>query len=155
NLAIEYRFAENRLDRIPTLLKDLVDRKVAVIAAFGTHSARAAKAATNTIPVVFVTGDDPIDSGIVSPFDRPDGNVTRISFIGSTLGAKRLDLLRALIPKIDRVGILVDQNSPESRTALRDTEKAAKAIGLSIIALGVSSEVEISASFETMLEQKI
>lgn len=155
NLAIEYRFAENRLDRIPALLKDLVNRKVSVIAAFGTQSARAAKAATNTIPVVFVTGDDPIDAGIVSRLDRPDGNVTGVSFISSTLGAKRLELLRALISKIGVVAMLVDQNSPESRTALRDTEKAAKAIGLSIVALGVSSESEINASFETMLEQKI
>jgi putative ABC transport system substrate-binding protein len=155
NLAIEYRFAENRLDRIPALLKGLVDRQVSVIAAFGTQSARAAKAATSKIPVIFVTGDDPIDAGIVSRLDRPDGNLTGVSFISSTLGAKRLELLRTLIPKIDLVAMLVDQNSPESRTALRDTENAAKAIGLSIVALGASSENEINASFEAMLERKI
>src|SRR5262249_49236821 len=132
NIAIEYRYAENQLDRLPALATDLVRRRVAWIAATGgPPSAFAAKAATTTLPIVFVVGDDPVRLGLVDSLARPGRNLTGINFFIVELAAKRLELLRELVPKADRVAVLVDPtNATTAESTLRDIEGAARAVGL-------------------------
>jgi len=123
NVAIEYRWAGNRFDQLPALAAELVRRQVAVIAAASTTSALAAKAATATIPIVFVSGADPVRVGLVSNLARPDGNLTGISFVASELTAKRLELLRELVPGAHLVGVLVNPANAElAETTLKDVE---------------------------------
>ena len=132
NLAIEYRWAEGHFDRLPTLAAELVRRNVAVIAATGGAAAvRAAKAATTTVPIVFVTGGDPVRDGLVASFNQPGGNTTGISFLNTELAAKRIDLLRALLPGTARVAVLVNPgNATNAETILKDAEVAARTMGL-------------------------
>jgi putative tryptophan/tyrosine transport system substrate-binding protein len=105
NVAIEYRWATDRLDRLPAIAAELVSRPVSVIAVFGTVPAKAAQVASTTTPIVFLTADDPVTVGLVANFNRPGGNVTGVSFVSATLGTKRLELLRALAPKADVVAV--------------------------------------------------
>jgi len=155
NVAIEYRYSDNRIERIPALAADLVQREVTVIAAFSTVSARAAKAATTTIPIVFLTGDDPVMAGLVTRLNRPDGNLTGVSFISSTLGSKRLELLRALVPKAELIAVLVDPNNPESRTTSQGVQEAAKAVGQPTMTLDVGTESKIDAAFASLPERGV
>jgi putative tryptophan/tyrosine transport system substrate-binding protein len=123
NVAIEYRWAGNQFDRLPALAAELVRRQVAVIAAASTTSALAAKAATTTIPVVFISGADPVRVGLVSNLAQPDGNLTGISFVASELKAKRMELLRELVPGANRVAVLVNPvNAELAETTLQDVE---------------------------------
>ena len=148
NVAIEYRWADNRTDRLPALAAELVRRRVAVIATVGT-SAFAVKAATTTIPIVFVGGEDPVKLGLVASLARPGGNLTGINWLGGELVAKRLELLRQLLPAATRVAVLV---SPAFATlteiTLRDVEAAARAMGLQIQVLNADTSREIDAAFE-------
>jgi putative tryptophan/tyrosine transport system substrate-binding protein len=148
NVAIEYRWADNRTDRLPALAAELVRRRVAVIATVGT-SAFAVKAATTTIPIVFVGGEDPVKLGLVASLARPGGNLTGINWLGGELVAKRLELLRQLLPAATRVAVLV---SPAFATlteiTLRDVETAARAMGLQIQVLNADTSREIDAAFE-------
>jgi putative ABC transport system substrate-binding protein len=152
NVTIEYRWAENQYDRLPALAAELVRRQVAVIAATGGPPAvLAAKAATTTIPIVFVTGDDPVRLGFVTNLARPDGNLTGISFFNAELAAKRLELLRELVPGAARVAVLVNPaNAAIAETTLRDVEGAARAMALQIQVLNASTSREISAAFATL-----
>src|SRR6516162_935223 len=143
NVAIEYRWADNQTDRLPALAADLVRRRVAVIATVGT-SAFAAKAATTTIPIVFVGGEDPVKLGLVASLARPGGNLTGINWLGGELAAKRLELLRQLLPAAIRVAVLVN---PAFAT-LRDVEAGARAMGLQIQVLNADTSREIDAAFE-------
>ena len=155
NVAVEYRFADNQLDRLPALAADLVRREVAVIVAGGDASALAAKAATTTIPVVFSTGQDPIEIGLVSSLSRPGGNITGVSFFsGIVLGAKRLELLRELLPKATTIAYLMDRNSPFGELGLRELRKAEPSQGLQILVLSVGSERELEAAFASLAQQR-
>jgi len=148
NVAIEYRWADNRTDRLPALAADLVRRRVAVIATVGT-SAFAAKAATTTIPIVFVGGEDPVKLGLVASLARPGGNLTGINWLGGELAAKRLELLRQLVPAATRVAVLVNPAfATLTEITLRDVEAAARAMGLQIQVLNADTSREIDAAFE-------
>jgi putative ABC transport system substrate-binding protein len=151
NVAIEYRWGEGRNDRLPELAADLVRRPVTVIAATGGHPAAfAAKAATATIPIVFVASDDPVRLGLVASLARPGGNITGINFYSAELTAKRLELLRELIPKARRVAVLVNPaNAMNAEGTLREVGVAAHGIGLDLQVLNASTTREINLAFTT------
>ncbi len=152
DVAIEYRWAENQTDRLPELAADLVRRQVAVIVTpGGLASAMAAKAATTTIPIVFVVADDPVRLGLVASLARPDGNLTGANFFSGELTAKRLELLRELMPAATRVAVLVNPtNAADTGTTLRDVAAAALTIGFQIQVLNASTSREIEAAFESI-----
>ena len=155
NVAIEYRWAENQLDRLPVLAADLVRRQVAVITPAGIPSIFAAKAATSTIPIVFMTGDDPVRVGLVASLARPGGNLTGIGFLTTELAAKRLELLRDLLPKAARVAILVNPASAaQTEGTLREVEPAARTMGLQIQVFNANTNREIDAAFESMARER-
>jgi len=152
NVTIEYRWAENQLDRLPELAADLVRRQSAVIIASGGRDATlAAKAATTTIPIVFLTGEDPVRLGLVASLARPGGNLTGINFFNTELATKRLELLRELVPGAKRVAVLVNPiDTTNTDSTLRAIEPAARAIGLQIQVLNASTSREIDAAFATI-----
>jgi putative ABC transport system substrate-binding protein len=154
NVAIEYRWAEGRYDRLPTLVADLIDRKVAVIAATSTPAALAAKAATTTVPIVFTTAADPIKLGLVAGLNRPGGNATGVSSILSALGSKRLGLLRELVPSMTAIGALINPNFQDADTQLADVETSARALGLQPIVLRAANERDIDAAFSSIAQQR-
>jgi putative tryptophan/tyrosine transport system substrate-binding protein len=155
NVAIEYRWAENQMDRLPALAAELARRQVAVIAAPGPPAALAAKAATTTIPIVFLMNEDPVRLGLVASLARPGGNLTGINIFSAELAAKRLDLLRELVPGAARVGVLVNPvNATTTESTLRDVEPAARAIGLQIQVLNASTSREIDAAFATFVRER-
>jgi ABC-type uncharacterized transport system substrate-binding protein len=155
NVAIEYRWAEGQDDRLPSLADDLVQRRVAVIAATSTSTALAAKAAAATIPIVFMVAEDPVKLGLVASLARPGGNATGINFYSGELTAKRLELLRELLPAATRVAVLVNSaNARVTETTLRDVEPAARAMGLQIQVLNASTSREINAAFATFVRER-
>jgi putative tryptophan/tyrosine transport system substrate-binding protein len=154
NVAIEYRWAEDHRDRLPTLAADLVRRQVAVIVV-NTPSMAAAKAATATIPIVFLVGEDPAKLGLVASLARPGGNLTGVNFFNAELAAKRLELLRELLPTAKRVAVLVNPaETMNTESVLRDAEEAARAMGLQIEALNASTSREINAAFATVARER-
>jgi putative ABC transport system substrate-binding protein len=156
NAAIEYRWAAGQYDRLPAMAAELVGRQVAVIAAIsGTPTALAAKAATKTIPIVFAIGGDPVAPGLVSNLNRPDGNVTGVTFFTSPLAAKRLELVRELTPKVITIGVLVNPNSPASALEGRSINVAAQAIGQNTRVIEVSTEGQIDDAFATIAREHI
>jgi len=152
NVAIVYRWAENQIDRLPELAAELARRQVAVIATTGSASAAfAAKAATTTIPIVFTVAEDPVRLGLVASLARPGGNVTGINIFSAELTAKRLELLRKLVPTATRVAVLVNPaNAVNTEPTLRDVQSAARAMGLHIQVLEASTSREISAAFASL-----
>jgi putative tryptophan/tyrosine transport system substrate-binding protein len=147
SVVIEQRYADNHLDRLPGLAGDLVSRKVAVIVA-NSLAAEAARAATETIPIVFVTADDPVTRGLVSSLNRPAGNLTGLTFFGGgKLGAKRLELLHELVPKATVIGLLMDPNWPGAVAELPELEAAGRAIGRQIVVVRASNEREFEDAF--------
>ena len=156
NVAIEYRWADNQFDRLPALAAELVRRQVSVIAALGGPvPALAAKAATATIPVVFLVAEDPVRLGLVASLARPSGNLTGINFFNAELGAKRLELLRTLVPGAARVAILVNPaNAQTTETTLRDLEPAGRAMGLQLQVLNASSSRDIDKAFEALARDR-
>jgi putative ABC transport system substrate-binding protein len=151
NVAIEYRYADNQLDRLPALAADLVRRRVAAIVAGAPPAAFAAKSATTTIPIVFAIGDDPVRLGLVASLSRPSGNLTGVNFFTTELVAKRLDLLHELVPGIVRVAVLVTPAyATITESTLRDIEPAARAMGLQIQVLNADTSAEIDAAFATI-----
>jgi putative ABC transport system substrate-binding protein len=156
NVAIEYRWAENQFDRLPALAAELVRRQVGVIVATGgSVPALAAKAATSTIPTVFTIPEDPVRLGLVASLGRPGGNATGINFFSIELAAKRLELLRELLPAATRVAVLVNSADPtNSETMLRDVEAASRAMGLQIQVANANTGREIDATFATFVRER-
>jgi putative ABC transport system substrate-binding protein len=155
NIVVEYRFSENRFDQMPMLAADLVHRQCALIVAGGAAAALASKAATKTIPILFSTGDDPINIGLVESLARPGGNVTGIFYFASgDLESKQLELLRELAPKTSLVGVLVHPLNPETKFQLPRAEVAARALGLRIIALNASSERDFDKAFAALSREQ-
>jgi putative tryptophan/tyrosine transport system substrate-binding protein len=150
NVRIEYRWGEGHDDRLPKLAADLVQHHCSVIIGGGSAAALAAMKATTTIPIVFSTGDDPIQLGLVVSLNRPSGNVTGVFFyFGGILISKQLELLHELLPKGSSVGILVNPRSPISGSQVRDAQAAAPALGQQLHILNASSERDIDAAFHT------
>jgi putative ABC transport system substrate-binding protein len=155
NVAIEYRWAENQFDRLPALAADLVRRQVAVIAAVGNFLVSAVKATTATIPIVFMTTEDPVKLGFVASLARPGGNMTGINFYSGELTAKRLELLREVVPAATRVAVLVNPtNTITTESTLRDVQSAARAMGLEIQVVNASTSGEINAAFATFVRER-
>jgi putative tryptophan/tyrosine transport system substrate-binding protein len=155
NVAIEYRWAEGRYDSLRALAADLVQRKVAVIfAPASTPAALAAKATTTTIPIVFTVGSDPVAAGLVASLSRPGGNVTGVSILINLLSAKRLELLRNLVPGAGAVAVLINPSSSNAWPDLKETEAAAKALRLDIAVVKASTVAEIDAVFADLAQQK-
>jgi putative ABC transport system substrate-binding protein len=155
SVRIEFLWAEGQYDRLPAMAVDLVSQKVAlIIAAGGDRPALAAKAATSTIPIVFTGSDFPVKIGLVASLNRPGGNVTGTSLFTSELEAKKLSLLRELVPKAPLIAMLVNPTNPSAETDIEDVQKAAGAVGQRIILLKASSEHDIDAAFETLVQQR-
>jgi ABC-type uncharacterized transport system substrate-binding protein len=155
NVAIEYRWAEGRLERLPELADDLVRRQVAVIASTGGNvSALAAKAATTTIPIVFTSGSDPVKLGLVASLNRPGGNLTGASFFIAHLGSKVLGLLHELVPKDALIVVLINPNSPEAQIQLADIERAARELGRQVQFLNASTAGEIDQAFMVLTDRR-
>jgi putative tryptophan/tyrosine transport system substrate-binding protein len=153
NIAIEYRSDEGQTDQLPLLVADLLRRQVALIIG-NTPSTLAAKAATTTVPIVFVTGGDPVKVGLVPSLNRPGGNVTGVSFTSVELAAKQLGLLRELRPGAARIAVLVDPKFPTTERFVSDVRAAASAIGRQLIVLEVSSDREIETAFTTLVQRR-
>jgi putative ABC transport system substrate-binding protein len=155
NAVIEYRWAEGKVDRLPALAAELVRRQVAVITATGgISSALAAKAATTTIPIVFVVAEDPVKVGLVASLGRPGGNATGVNFLVAELGSKQLGLLHELVPAAVRVGLLVNPRVHQTELVTRDVAAAASAIGLQIEVVEASDSREIEAAFITLVRNR-
>jgi putative ABC transport system substrate-binding protein len=155
NVIVDYRWAEGQYDRLPAMAADLVRRQVAVIVAGGGLSALAAKAATTTIPIVFTIGGDPVQFELVASLNRPGGNMTGVSVLSSALVAKRLELLRELVPAATRVAALVNPaNSAIIESTLRDLEPAGRAMALQIQVVRASTSREIDAAFATFVRER-
>jgi putative ABC transport system substrate-binding protein len=156
SVAIEYRWAEGRYERLPAMAVDLVSRKVAVIHAGGSiDAARLTMAATKTIPIVFTTGTDPVAEGIVASLNRPGGNVTGITFLGSEIAPKRFELLREMIPTATRVAVLVNpRNEATKNDALDAAQMASRRLGLEFVVVEASTESEIETAFATAVRQQ-
>jgi putative ABC transport system substrate-binding protein len=147
NVTIEYRWAEGQYDRLPGLAADLVRRHVAVIAA-NTPAVPAAKAATTMIPIVFLSGDDPVEHGLVKTLNRPGGNLTGVSTFASALGGKQLGVFRELVPAATSFAALVNPTNPNSEAYLRGVQEAARTLGQPIHILNASTETEIDKAFQ-------
>ena len=156
NVTIVHRWAENQIDRLPELAAELVRRRVAVIATTGAAApALAAKAATSTIPIVFVVGEDPVKLGLVASLARPGGNLTGINLLNIELAAKRLELLRELVPAAARIAVLVNpSNVTNAESTLKDVPSAALAMGLHLQVLNASTSGEIDTAFDTLARER-
>jgi putative tryptophan/tyrosine transport system substrate-binding protein len=153
NISIELRWAEGQYNRLPSLAGELVSRGVAVIVALDAPAASAAKAATKTIPIVFVTGADPVKTGLIDSFNRPGGNLTGVVLLLSMLGPKRLELLRELLPSTTTIALLVNPSNPNVVDA-PETEAAANTLGRRLEVLTASTERDIEAAFTTMVRRQ-
>ena len=156
NVTIEYRWAEDQLDRLPTLAADLVRRRVAVIVvAGGTSTALAAKAATTTIPIVFAIGGDPVQAGLVASLGRPGANVTGVAQLSQVLITKRLELAHELVPKAAVIAFLLNPNNPNAEIRVRDVQEAAHTIGQQLRILYAGSEQQFDTAFATLVQEGI
>ncbi len=155
NLKIEYRWGDGHYDQLPALAADLVRSQVAVILAVGSvPSPLAAKAATSTIPIVFVVGGDPVRFGLVATLNRPGGNVTGVSVLSGPLSAKRLELLRELVPRAGVIACLVNPNNPEAEGQLTDIQAAARTFGQELLVLNASTDDELHTAFATLARER-
>jgi putative ABC transport system substrate-binding protein len=154
NVSIEYHWAEGHYDRLPALAADLVGQRVAVIVAYTDAAAFAAKTATTTIPIVFLSGSDPIKAGIVSSLNRPGENITGVSWFGVDLVPKHLSLLHELMPHAAVIALLVDLNAPEMARRLSEVQVAARTLGLQLVLLNVRTASDIDTAFATLVRER-
>jgi putative ABC transport system substrate-binding protein len=155
NVAIEYRWADNQIDWLPQMAAELVRRRVAVIVTLGgIRAASAAKAATMTIPIIFVVAEDPVRLGLVASLARPGGNITGINFLSAEVAAKRLELLRELVPGVARVAVLVNPIGPTPEVTVTDVQAAAGALGVQIQVLNASTSREIDIAFAALVRER-
>jgi ABC-type uncharacterized transport system substrate-binding protein len=154
NVAVEFRHADNHLDRLPAMVRDLIRLPVAVIVG-NFESAYAAKAATTTVPIVFATGGDPVAEGLVPSLNRPGGNVTGVSFFSAVLGAKRLEVLRQIAPGAATIGMLVNPGASLVEAERRDVQTAARSVGQQLVILDVNSDRDIEAAFAAFAQGKV
>jgi putative ABC transport system substrate-binding protein len=156
NVAIEYRWARGEYDRLPVLAADLVRQSVTVMVATTTPALLAAKAATTTIPIVFLTGSDPVEAGLVASLNRPGGNMTGVSNLTVETGAKQMELLHELVPAATLIALLVNPANPVlADTLSRDLQAAARAMRQQILVVSASTESDVDATFATVVEQKV
>jgi putative tryptophan/tyrosine transport system substrate-binding protein len=155
SITIENRWAEGQYDRLPLLAADLIAHRTGVIAAAYLVAARAAKAATQTLPIVFVTGSDPVAADLVSSLNRPKGNITGVAFMFTRLGPKNLEILHELAPTATVIGVLVNPNNPNAEPQLRDLQASAPVLGLRLVPLAAGSVREIGNIFATLRERQI
>jgi putative ABC transport system substrate-binding protein len=155
NVSFEIKDAAFQYDRLPALAKSLVDRHVSVIVAVDVVAARAARAATSTIPIVFLSGIDPVKDGLVASFNHPGTNLTGVYFFAAGLGAKRLELLRAVVPKPTLIGVLVNPKNPNFEVQLNDVRAAARKVGQDLLIVNASAEVDLDAAFATFVQRRI
>src|SRR5262245_36201389 len=154
NVAIEYRYALNQVDRLPALMAELIDRGVAVLAATGgTISARAAKATTTTVPIVFTTGDDPVRVGLVASLNRPGGNATGVSVFTARLGSKRLGLLHEMVPSASPIAILVNPTNHDTEHEAKDVQEAAQGLGLQVFVVRDGTADGVEAAFTKLVQR--
>jgi len=154
NVRIEYRWITHRYSPLPAMATDFVQRQVAMISAFGPPAVLAAKAATATIPIVFVTGADPIKFGFVASFNRPGGNTTGIWIVSTVLAQKRMQLIRELLPKAELIALLVNPTSPVAEPQTRDAQAAADALGLKLSVLSAVTENDFDQVFATLIQRR-
>jgi len=152
NVAVEYRYAENQRDRLPALVTELLGIPVAVLVV-NSGAAAAAKAATTTVPIVLVAGADPVKDGLVASLNRPGGNITGVSWLGAQVGAKRLELLRQIVPKTTTIGMLEDLDSPGTEAERTDVQAAAQAIGLQLIIIDVNNDRDIETAIASFVQR--
>jgi putative ABC transport system substrate-binding protein len=155
NMAIEYRGAGNEYARLPALAADLVRRRVAVIVASSTRPAQAAKAATTTIPIVFASGGDPVQSGLVASLNRPGANLTGSVVLTAELSPKRLQLLRELLPNVARFGVLADPAALNTESAIPDIQSAARRLGLQLVVVNARTDSDLEPAFATFSQQSV
>jgi len=154
NVRIEYRWITDRYDPLPAMATDLVRRQVTMIGAFGPPAVLAAKATTATIPIIFVTGADPIKFGFVASFSRPGGNITGIWIVSTVLAQKRMQLIRELLPKAELIALLVNPTSPVAEPQIRDAQAAADALGLKLSVLNAVTENDFDQVFATLIQRR-
>ena len=155
NVTIEARWAEGRYDRLPSLVAELVNRNVSVIAATGgTEPVSAGKKATSTIPIVFITGADPVALGLVTSLSRPEGNLTGVTSFTRQLGPKQLGLLQTIIPSASVIAELVNRNQIDAEVELKDIQEAARTSGLRILPISISSESDLEKAFATLTSER-
>jgi putative ABC transport system substrate-binding protein len=155
NVVVEYRYAQNQLDRLPVLVADLVRRRVAVIVAGGAIVALAAKAATTTIPIVFVIGGDPVALDLVASLNRPGGNLTGSVLLSAEVVPKRLQLLRELMPTAAAFGVLVDPARSDTQSVIPDLRAAARTLGLQLVDVSARTDSDLEAAFATFSQQRL
>jgi putative ABC transport system substrate-binding protein len=155
NVAVDYRYAENQYDRLPALAADLVRRRVAVIVAGTSPAAVASKAATTTIPIVFVTGGDPVTLGLVASLNRPGANVTGIANLAGELAPKQLQLLRELMPNAALFGVLADPAFPPTPSIIADLQAAALALGQQLVIVNARTDSDLEPSFANLSQQHV
>jgi putative tryptophan/tyrosine transport system substrate-binding protein len=155
NVAIEFRWAENQADRLPALAADLVRRRVAVIVAGDTPATLAAKAATTTIPIVFVTGTDPVASGLVASLNRPGANLIGSAILDVELAPKQLQLLRELVPNAAAFGVLADPAFPAIQSRITDLQTAARTLGLQLVVANARTDSDLETAFATFSQQHV
>ena len=155
NVVIEYRWAEGDFERLPSLANELVRRPVALLVTVGGNGAAiAAKAATSKIPIIFVVGTDPVEDGLVASLSRPGGNMTGLTLVTSELGAKRLGLLRELMPGVDLIAVLLNPSSPASRSQSKDIEAAAQSIGQQILQMNAANDGDMERAFAAISQRR-